>query len=265
MTAINPTRLKIQSAKLTEYFTKPDQFISGLHDLLTFYAARIRQTSLTINSAKIESYQVPPPVLRELVLNLLEEANQHPAETLKLVDSLWKENWLEFKQLAVILTGSIPASHLEEIMKRIRKWGKTSSEELRQLIMTSGLERLRMEKKYQVLDLLKDLGASTVKKDQQAALFGLRPFVEDPEFADLPKIYKILGDILSKDETAFIKEITVLIQSLKKRSESETANFLVRQLSRASKPRILRITRGIMKDFSEDSRALLRESLGNYS
>jgi hypothetical protein len=265
MTAINPARLKIQCVKLRESFQDPDKFIAGLHDLLTFYASRIRQSSITHSSVKMPTYQVPSPVLRGLELELIEETYQFPEETLTLVDFLWKEDYLEFRQLAVILIGAIPTTSDKDILKRIQNWIKTPVEDLRRQIMTRGLQLLRMEEKYLVLDVLKNLAVSSDKKDRQAALFGLVPFAEDSEFYDLPKIYKVLGEILMTEETIFIKEITDLIRSLKKRSESETAYFLVRQLARASKPRVFRIIRQIIGDFNIESQEVLREGIKTYS
>ena len=70
MTAINPARLKIQCAELVEFFRDLPRFISELHDLLAFYGARIRQPSLSQSPLTLQTYQVPAPVLRDLVLEL---------------------------------------------------------------------------------------------------------------------------------------------------------------------------------------------------
>jgi hypothetical protein len=131
--------------------------------------------------------------------------------------------------------------------------------------MIRGLERMVIEEQKMVMDLLITMGASTENKDRQGALFGLLPFAEDPEYENFPEIYKVLSEILLTEKPAFIQEITILIRSLQRRSDQETANFLVRQLSIASKPRILRIIRKVLDDFSDESQTLLREGLVNYS
>ena len=66
MTAINPARLKIQCADLVISYSNPVSFISGLHDLLGFYATRIRHTGLKRLPLTLQTYQVPLPVLRAL-------------------------------------------------------------------------------------------------------------------------------------------------------------------------------------------------------
>lgn len=266
MTAINPARLKIQSARLAESFQNLEQFIAELHELLFFYAARIRQTTLSRTPLELQAYQVPAPVLRALELELADPVNNFPVESLSLVDLLWNEDWLECRQLGVNLLGLVPTSFSKDIIERIKLWVKKSpTEDLRQQIMIRGLQRMLIEEQNQVMDLLKYLGASADKKDRQGALFGLLPFAEDPDYVNLPEIFTVLSDILLTEEPALMKEITTLIRSLKIRSDQETANFLIRQLATASKPRIFRTIRQVMGEFSEDSQSLLREGLENYT
>lgn len=265
MTAINPARLKIQCAELGESFHHPHNFISGLHDLLAFYGARIRQTSLTKIPLSLQTYQVPAPVMRALELELKELINNFPDQGFLLADRLWQEEWLEIRQLGVILLGNIPTSAPDKILVRIKTWLNTgTSEDLKRQIMTRGLTRLTDEKPGFVLDFLKSLASSAAQPDRQGALFGLIPFAEDPEFDNLPIIFNILRDILLIEESVLRKEISALIRSLQSRTDQETAYFLVRQLATASRPRIFRITRQVLGGFSEESQSLLRQSLQNY-
>jgi len=266
MTAINPARLKIQSARLAESFQTPEQFVDGLHELLIYYSARIRQTTLSRTPLELQAYQVPSPVLKALELELSEQINNLPTENLSLVDLLWEEDWLEFRQLAMNLLGLVPTSYSQDILDRIRIWIRESpTEDLRRQLMIRGLERMLVEEQQQVMNLLKILATSTDIKDRQGALFGLLPFSEDPEYVNLPEIFKVLSDILLTETPALIKEITAIIRSLRRRSDQETANFLIRQLAIASKPRIFKVIRQVMGDFSEDSQSLLRDGLENYS
>ena len=125
MTAINPARLKIQCAELSENYSNPAKFIPGLHDLLGFYAARIRQTSLSRIPLTLQAYQVPAPVLRALVIELENYLEEDPSLGLKLIDTLWKEEWVEFRQLAIICLGDLPPFDPEQILDRIKFWLKS--------------------------------------------------------------------------------------------------------------------------------------------
>jgi hypothetical protein len=265
MTAINPARLRIQCAGLGESFQEPSRFVSGLHDLLAFYGARIRQTSLSRTPLSIQTYQVPGPVLKALELELDEQISKSPGQVLSLVDALWQEEWLEFRHLAVSLLGNTPGVKTKQVLSRIRSWMiNCPTEDIRRQIMTRGLRLLTSEKPDQVLDFLRDLGASEKREDRQAALTGLVPFAENPDFDNFPAILNILRDILLVEETALVKEISTLLVSLQRRSDQETAYFLARQMATASKPRIFRVTRQVLGYFSRESQALLRESLSTY-
>ena len=266
MTAINPARLKIQCGELGEFFLNPPQFISGFHDLLAFYGARIRQTRLSQTPSTLHFYQVPAPVLRALELELRDLVDEQPDKGIILIDALWKEDWLEFRQLGTCLLGYLPTSKPDLILDRIQNWlDQAGSDDLKRQIMTRALTRLADEKPAHVLNYLKSLVGKNTPADRQAVLFGLVPFAEDSDFDNLPVLFNILRDILLIDETGYIKEISTLIHLLQKKSEHETAYFLIRQMATASKPRIFRIVRKVMPFFAEESRQLLREKLKNYT
>lgn len=266
MTAINPTRLKIQSAELSEYYSNPAKFISGLHDLLGFYAARIRQTYLSRTPLTLQTYQVPAPVLRALVNELEGSLEEKPALGLKLIDALWEEEWVEFRQLAIICLGDLPPFDPEQILDRINFWLEScTAEDIRRKIMTRGLTQLVEEKPKIILNFIGELISSGSKMNHQAALFGLLAFGENPDFDNLPVIYSLLAKILQNEETGLMKEITTLLNVLQKRSEQETAYFLERQLAAAAKPRIFRVTRQVIGQFNTENRVMLREALDNFN
>jgi hypothetical protein len=265
MTAINPARLKIQCAELGNSFRKPIHLISELHNLLGFYSSRIRQSNLSNSSSKLSSYQVPGPVFKALELELGALVGQFPDHGLELIDLIWQEEWLEFRQLAIILLGNLPTNKYKYTISRVQNWMEIcSSEDLRFLIMEKGLCRLVNDKPQPVLGLIDKLCKSNSSESQQAALFGLIPFAENNKFDNLPYIFKNLRIILLKEDTRLVKEICTILRLLQKRSDQETAYFLSKMLVAASKPRIIRITRQLMADFSPESQDLLGEGLKKY-
>jgi hypothetical protein len=262
MTAINPARLKIQSAKVAQSFLDPKQLILDLHELFIFYSARIREISLSRSPVGIQAYQIPKPVYSTLELELTPQITQHPEKSFVVIDALWKEDWIEFRQLAVNLLGLIPSEFYDDILERIQDWLTSSpTEELRQQIINKGLRKVAVDKQDQVLAYLETLATRRDQQLQQGALYGLLFFAEDLDFENFPRLFRILGDILLDNKQNFIKEITQIIHTLRKRSEKETANFLVRQLTKASKPLISRITRQVLRDFSDESQLILRQGL----
>jgi hypothetical protein len=192
--------------------------------------------------------------------------NDQPSKGLLLIEALWEEEWVEFRQLAVIFLGNLPPINSDPILKRIRLWlSHSTSEDIRSLIPTRGMRRLFVENPYLVLDFYQELLATPTKENCQAVLFGLVEFTDNSEFDNLPVLFALLQDILLVEEKGLIKESLTVLRKLLFRSEQETLYFLIKQLSTASKPRILRIARNLIPEFSLDSQVQLREALQNYS
>ncbi len=265
MTAINPARLKIQCSELSKQIAEPDMFTRGLHDLLTFYAARVRQTEISKTPLTLQSYQVPPPILRSLRKEMEEPLEANPQWGLVLVDRLWLEDWVEFRRLAISILGTLTTDEPQQILQRISAWlSSCTAEDIRREIMSVGLERLSSQHPQSLQEFLSELIDRGAKADHQAAIFGLSYLAMDPHFEDLPVLFKLLGKILLTEETSLVKEINALVKALRNRSEEETVYFLIGQLPAAMKPRILRVIRGTVKQFNPENRALLREALGKY-
>jgi hypothetical protein len=263
MTAINPAKLKVQADELGTLLKKPELFIPALHDLLTFYSARVRQTSLAQTPLTLQSYQTPSPVLRVLEIEFKERIQDDPELGKNVCDSLWEEHWVEFRQLAIFSLGSLPPEDPESILDRVTAWLEDcTAENIRRLLMTNGLRSLAEEKPEICLSYFEQLVASGTKANHQAALFGLEPFVKNQEFLNLPLVYKILGRVLLTEESGLVKEITALLRLLIQRSEQETVYFLKRQLKEAAQPRISRISRQLLDKFSPENRRLIKNHLG---
>jgi hypothetical protein len=262
MTAINPARLKVQTAQLGEMVDQVGLFTSQLHELLGFYSTRIRQTSLSRTPIKLQSYQVPEPVILALESEIGERLEADPGVGYALVDALWVEPWIEFRQIAIHILGTLPVQEPARILDRISTWlEECTSEDIRHLIMTDSMARLTTEKPDQAMLYIKELISTGSKTDHQAALFGLESFAIDSSYLNLPLIYRNLSRILLQEEDGLTKEINALIRILAVRSEQETTYFLLKQLNTAYKPRILRVVRQVMESLSPDNRSALRKKL----
>ena len=265
MTAINPARLKIQCVELSESYSDPGKFIQDLHELFDFYAVRVRKNEVTRTSLLLQSYQVSPPVMRALEQELIEPLNTQPSQGLILIDALWEQEWVETRALAVSLLGSMPPINPASIFKRIESWiSSCKSNPIRSTLTTRGVSRLSTENPELVLNFFHELLSAPSKGNCQAVLFGLVPFASNHDFDNLPRLYKLLDSILLVKEKGLVKEILVILKTLIKRSEEESLYFLERQLSTASKPRILRVTRQILPSFSVHNQAALKEALKSY-
>ncbi len=265
MTAINPARLKVQITELGELIDQPAPFIAQLHELLSFYSARVRQTSLAKTSLSLQTYQVPEPVIQALVNEIAERLAENLQAGYALADALWKENWMEFRQLAIHVLGLLPDTEPDRILHRVQVWlDDCISETIRRSIMIEGMAGLAKQKPKECLNFIQELINSESKENLQAAIFGLELFAIDPSYTNLPHVFNDLSKILLVEDIGLAKELSALIRILASRSEQETTYFLIKQLHPDNEPRTLRIIRQVLNDLSQDNQDLLRQKMEMY-
>ena len=123
MPAINPERLKRETAELTACFSDPEKFVHVLEDLLDRYADRVRRPGQTGSPAPLlPAFKVAPPVMRQILLTLTPLAETDSLAALALADALWEKPTLETRQIAIRLLGLIPANDPDQILTRVQKW-----------------------------------------------------------------------------------------------------------------------------------------------
>jgi hypothetical protein len=265
MTAINPAKLKLQTAELGEFVSQPDQFIIELHELLSFYSARIRRTNLSESSLNLQTYQAPDPVINALESEITERLPEDPDAGFALVDKLWMELWVEFRKLAIQVLGILPVGEPDRVIKRLQEWLETCpSEDIRRMIMTEGMIGLTNKEPDQCLKFIQDLISFQSKESLQAALFGLESLAANPSYLNLPVLFRLLSKILLADENGLVKEISSLLQVLASRSEQETTYFLLSQLSSDHKSDLIRVIRKVIKKLSPENQALIQEKMDRY-
>ena len=263
MPAINPARLKNSCSEIGEYFSNPKQFVAELHNLLNFYANRVRRPGEAGTPPPLSpAYHAPPPVLRHLEREIAPRVKDAPQAALALADALWSEEWLETRLLAAAILGEIPLTTPDPILERAKKWGATCKESLLQkALFTQGLSQIREHYQEEFLKIVAGFMANSEKEAQRGGLLALPPLLEDENFQNLPVVYRMLGSLLMNEDAILQNEIVAVVRVLAERSEQETASFLLEKLKTATKPRITRIVRRSLPFFSEKYQDRLKEKL----
>lgn len=263
MPAINPTRLKMQTAELSEKFSQPESYISALHDLLSRYADRVHRPGQSGEPPPaIDAYHISPPVLRHIERGIRGKVQESPEEGLALIDALWEEEWLETRLLAAILLGHIPSNWAEEILKRVKAWAISCEEDrLLESILSVGLSPLRDDMGRMIFPFVDELSPLAGPKASKLILFTLKPLVMDDEFQNLPLIFQYLKPLLQGEDETYLTILSEVIRKLARRSERETLFFLQHQIPTAPKPKINRIVRRSLNAFSPPSQKALKEAI----
>lgn len=264
MPAINPARLKIQATELVQHFSNPAAFRQELHNLLDFYADRTYRSGQTGKPAPlIARYNVPPPILRQILKELVPQGYEDRRSGLDLCDALWAEPVLEFRQLAARLLGQIQPEPPDEIIERIQHWGVSGcGEQLEKDLVVEGLKRLRQELTGEYLRQVESWLSSEHLAIQQIGLKALLALLDQNHFENLPAIYRMLSPLFRTSQAKIRFDILAVLELLAKRSPRETAVFLKQNLAlRTEYPGIPGMVRNSLRFFPSEVQDSLRSSL----
>jgi hypothetical protein len=264
MSAINLTRLRIQSAKLMENFYNPDSFLRELHNFFDFYADRTIRSGAVISPIMVlPSYRVPASVLRHLEFELGMQAQNHPEETLALADKLWADGHFESRLLAASLLGQVKPSG-EGYLDRLTEWvSETREPNINKALLATSLARMRRETPDRFLKLMERWALPARKKMWSSTIHALIPLLKDKNFHNLPPVYDIVRPIIESAPATLQNDLSVLICALFEASPIETTYFLRQIITLSSNPQSVLNLRRVLPSFPLPLQENLREIIRN--
>lgn len=262
MPAIDLARLKIQAARLAEKFGDPQAFLLALNELLGYYTNRTIRTAQVAQRLSVPTFNTPRPVLRQIESELAVLAEKQPDEAIALSELLWEADSLESRLLAAYLLGAIPSEKAIFAMTRLPAWlNQTTDKEIRTAVLTDAMARLRRERPEAFFSILEGWLGSAQSTLQIWGLQALIPLLQDPQFENLPAVFRILRPAILAAGPATQLDFQACVAALERVSLTETTAFL-REIIRANpEPLMLRIFRRILPGLSPKLREALRETL----
>jgi hypothetical protein len=264
MPAIQPARLKIQTARLAENFFSPEVFVRSLHELLDDYSDRTyRPGQAGEPPPLLKAYNVPAPVLRQILKELNPYVFQDRSVALRICELLWQEPIYEFRQLAISLVGQVPPDPPEEIFNLVRGWAVPSTEmRLLSMLFSTGLARVRRERPQVYLRQIQRWLASSLNFTKQLGLQALLPLLAEPGFANLPVLFRMLAPLVRAAPTPLRADLLEIIQRLAQLSPKEAAFFLRQNLTvKTDNPGTAWLARHSLASFPPEIQANLRAVL----
>ena len=244
-----------------EHFTDPPAYIRSLRYLLDFYADRARRPGQSgMPDPMISAYKVRPPVLRIILQELAPLAIEEPENGLALCDALWAEPNLEFRLLAAMLLGQIPADPPERIIDRLKSWLAPDLEfHLIEALMDHALERLRQEHPASMIRLIQEWLESSKPLYQQLGLRALLPLIENTQFENIPVFFRLVQPLSCNVPLGLKPDVLDVLTALVHRSPQETAYFLRQTLSFPEASDTAWLIRQLMDEFPQDQQDMLRD------
>ena len=266
MPAILPARLKVKVNQLVEKIAQPEEFTNALKDILDYYSDRVRKPGrIPSQTSLMDSFQVPKQVTRQIETRLSKQLAGEPEIALALADSLWREDWLECRILALRILGWVPPDPPQKILDRLIFWGEQREEDhVLDGVFAEGLAGLWIGTPEIFFDLIESWLTSSQIKDQKLGLRIIPILVQNKDFHNLPKILSLLTPFVEQVGVIPNPNLVISLRESAKRSPKETSYFLQRIRAISENQLINGLIRQIIKEFPstirDELRVITRES-----
>lgn len=228
MPAINPVRLKQETAALAEYFRDPPVYVRQLRNLFETYANPSHRSGQAADPPPLlSSYRVQPPVLRQLLASLIPLVKADPEAGLNLCDLLWEQPYLEFRLLAAMLLGQVPCHPSQPVMARLKDWLKPGLEQrVLDALLGQGTLSCYEEDPQVITELLEEWLEQDQLFYKQLGLRIMLVLLRQPSFENLPVFFRIIQPYCRELPAALRADVLDVVIALARRSPQETAFFL---------------------------------------
>jgi hypothetical protein len=267
MPAIHLAQLKLRCAHLAEQFGQTDLLISELRNLLESYSNRAhRPGQAGTPPPLLPSFNVPKPVLRQVLIELSPLAAADAENGLALCDAMWLQPWFEFRYLASNLLSHIPLDNPDQVLERVVGWtGSYPEARLLDAIMDLGTKRLRSEMPDEWIRQIENWLTDPDPRLQKTGVNALIPLIASGDYDNLPVFYRLLAPVARNIPDHLREDTREVLVALARRSPIETAYYLGQYLEATGSPDSAWLARQCMPYFSKESQDLLRAKIRSSS
>ncbi|MDY6847386.1 MAG: hypothetical protein SVP52_09665 [Chloroflexota bacterium] len=263
MPAVNPTRLKGQIEELLDFFYAPKVFRRRLQDLCSLYANRsLHHGDMPQPQPVSPMYHLPPPLIRQLQMDLKPHILKDPQAAFELGEELWNDSHFEIKQLAVYILGNTPIEEPDLIVEQLENCLDPDLDEgLKSTLLSTGTLTLQNKFPIEWENFLQSLLNHSDPKMIGFGIQGLQASVERTNFNNFPMAFRLLSPRLQNPDPTNMEELENLIEILIRQSPTETAFFLKQTLSISRSPETAKLIKRCLPLFPESVRQDLKSSL----
>jgi hypothetical protein len=265
MPAINPAKLKIETAKLMDSVGIPEEFVDILHKILEYYSNRTRRTGQSGEPPPlIQTHMAPVQVIKQIERSLKSIDNPSCEDLLKIADTLWAEKWLESQLIAIMILGQIHPYPPDRIIVRIKDWViSTKEDQILKKLLAMSVSQLAEVDIHIFIRLLEEWLDSNDNHSRHVGLLSIPQLLLITNFDDLPKVFNLITPYMWNTPPDLLPELLEVIRTLAQRAPNETAYLLRQQLIASKRPEIAQLIRRSLSAFpheiQEDLRGTLRE------
>lgn len=263
MPAIQPARLKHQVAELSRAFRQPEFFIRQLHDILSLYTDHTHKPGQSGKPRSlIPAYNVPLPVMRQIMTELKPVVRANKDDSLNLSDMLWLQPYWETRSLAASILGQVISEDYAPVLERLTGWlSEELEDQMIDLILENATVQLRSNQTGMLFNWIKNYLSSTKKYEPNMAIRLLSILVRENDLENLPAIFKLINPQLRKIPQALRLDLIDLVSELVRRSPGETAYILRMNITNENSPDTAWIIRQVINIFPTSHQESLRAAM----
>lgn len=263
MPSVELSRLRDQIARLLGLVDRPEEFHRAMRDLLDVHSEHAYRAGEEVTSRPLlPSYRVPTLVYRQLEIDLSAACQRQPDQLLDCAAALWSDDHLEPRMLAATILGQIPVSHAAPTLEYLRTWAKpTEDRQILDALLDKGTLSLRRSTPDGLFQLIHACLDTSSIPYQRLGLRIMEAIVSDPQFENLPPIFRLLSPLVLAPPNGLINDIHHCLRALVHSTPSETAYFLRQTLGSSADATTARLVRRVLPDFPLDMQSNLRTML----
>jgi hypothetical protein len=228
MPAIQIERLNEQIRSLMNPNLPPQAFLESLQSFLDAHANRAYRPGLEVQHLNpINSYHLAPVIKQQLHLHLVQFARTNPDLALQYSDLIWKQSYIEMKQLAAIFIGSLPESYSKSVFEKIEDWGINENDSLiRRTLFDLGTNSIRNNNVNDWINYIKNWLESGNNSKITAGLIAIQVLIKDNNFENIPTIFNMVHPLFDNQNDPVVNALVIVIKFLYHRTPKETFYFL---------------------------------------
>ncbi len=253
MPAIQLDRLERQIAALRDTLDEPHSLVRQLRELFAFYSDPARRAGQSGMPAPLLSiYHTPRQVVRLVTRRLSAWVQPLPERGLALCDALWETANLECRRVAAGVLGNLPLLVEDAVLERLEIWLEGTPEvAFRDEIISLATRNIRTGEAQAFVRWVEERLHAQEAQMQLTALQAARHWLDDPDFDNLPLVFRWLR-LLSTDLPSNLRpEYADILQTLARRSPQETAYFLRSLVQAHNTPPMRLLVRRVLPSLPE--------------
>jgi len=267
MTAIDTQRLKSQVLELRETFPDLAVFTGTLHNILAFHHNyALRQSPFITPRTLLKNYRVPPQVIRQIEMGILPQIGAQPDQAVQLAHHLWQDEYINVRELACFILGSLPLTYNELVRDQIHEWVQPGLDSAAlEAVLTKATLRLRDETPHMWEAMVLDWLSHPNIKFQSIGLQAIADVIRDTRFPHVPSLFKLLRPFFLDHTDAFQPNLDQVVKALANRTPIEALYFLKEVLAQVSGTEIEAHMRRYANFFPQEQQISLLEAVKSHT